>query len=928
MFSISISCVLNRMISILSLVTLVSCTSGSILSVDNLQCEQIDNPLGIDVLNPSLSWKVYSDDTDVTQVAYRVLVSESMEVLKNDKGSCWDSGKVASSNSIQVSYAGVPLQASKTYYWKIKIWDNKGRESEWSDIAYWKMGLLSSVDWGNAKWIAFEDEQKEKRVVPGIHFGGPDELGNMKNVLPYFRKEFKVKKGLKSATAYVSGLGHFEMSLNGRKVGNHFLDPGWTNYDKYALYLTFDLLPYLVKGDNACGITLGNGFYHTPRERYRKCTVSYGMPKTICKILLEYKDGIKEEVVTDQSWKCAPSPIIFSSIYGGEDYDARLEQEGWNASNFDDKDWKNALLTSGPPSLYCQTSTPLAVMDTLLVRERFISETGRWIYDLGQNFSGFVRLKIKAKKGQTIRIWPAELLDDNKDITQVASGGPFYFEYTASGKEDGEWWQPMFTYYGFRYVMLDNVIPEGNDNPNNLPVMQFLEGLHTRNTAPTVGTFTCSNELFNRIFKLIDWSVKNNMASVMTDCPHREKLGWLEEAHLMGNSIHYTYNISRLYAKMIKDMHAAQLSDGLVPSIAPEYVVFEGGFRDSPEYGSAYIMLPWYMYKWYSDKRPIIENYEGMKKYVSYLSSKADNHIVSHGLGDWFDLGPNSPGVSQLTSIAATATATYYNNVCIMAKVAHLIGKKEDAQYYQSLAEDIRSTYNRRFFNPVTKQYDTGSQTANAMAVYMGIVEPADKDAVIKNIMNDLKVRNYNQSSGEIGFRFLLDVLEQAGESEAIFMMNNRDDVPGYGYQLAKGATALTESWAALRYVSNNHCMFGHLMEWFYSGIGGIYQSENSVAYKDIIIQPEPVGDLRYARTTYENKYGIIVSDWKEEGKTFYLHVEIPTNTTGTVYFPYKQIKRLTKNGIDIKDGVVLGEKDRPCVHLGSGKYDFVVEEY
>lgn len=915
--------IFHKITLVLFTVVIYSCGTTSSLSVVNLACERVTNPLGIEVSSPSFSWKLHSNNMDVHQTAYRIIVSEKIENIQENFGDCWDSQKISSDNSIQVYYDGIPLQAEKTYYWKVKVWDNKGEESDWSEVSYWKMGLLKPADWGEAQWISLEN--KENRVVPGIHFGGPDELGDMKNMLPYFRKEFHVKKELKAATAFVSGLGHFEMSLNGQKVGMHFLDPGWTNYDKYALYLSFDILPYLKVGKNACGIMLGNGFYHTPRERYRKCTLSYGNPKTICKMLLEYTDGTKAQIVTDSSWKCAPSPIVFSSIYGGEDYDARLEQKGWNMSEFDDREWQNALQTTGP-SLCSQTATPLQIMDTLVIKEKFISKTGRWIYDLGQNFSGIVRFKVKAQAGQTIRIWPAELLDDNRDITQIASGSPYYFEYTAAGKEEGECWQPQFSYYGFRYVMVENAVPEGTENPNKLPVLQMLEGLHTRNAAQTVGTFTCSNTLFNRIFNLIDWSIKNNMASVMTDCPHREKLGWLEEAHLMGNSIHYTYDIYRLYIKQIKDMKATQLANGLMTSIAPEYVVFEGGFRDAPEYGSAYIMLPWYMYKWYGDKRPIIENYDNMKKYVNYLSSKANNHIISHGLGDWFDLGPLSPGISQLTSIAATATATYYHNICTMKKMAQLMNNKEDEQYFSELATKVSQSYNKHFFNPVSKQYDTGSQSANAMAVYMGLVNPKDKEAVIQNILADLKNRNYAQTSGEIGFRFLLDVLDQAGESETIFRMNNRDDVPGYGYQLAKGATALTESWAALRYVSNNHCMFGHLMEWFYKGIGGIYQSDNSIAYKEIIIQPEPVGDLRYARTTYTTNYGTIVSDWKTEGNTFYLHVEIPTNTTGIVYFPYINPKTLKMNGTNIKNKVLQGELGRSYLHLGSGSYDFVVE--
>ena len=904
---------------------LTGCVPASDLQLVQLRCERIETPLGLENLSPCFSWKICSGDTGVCQTAYRILVATSPEKLANEEGDCWDSQKTESDNSIQVFYAGKPLQSATTYYWKAKIWDNKGNESPWSDVAYWKMGLLTPSDWGSARWIAYENDDAHRRVVPGIHFGGPDELGDMKNVLPYFRKEFEIQKPLKAATAYVSGLGHFEMTLNGQKVGNHFLDPGWTNYDKYALYLAFDIRPYLIKGINVCGMELGNGFYHIPRERYRKCTVSYGVPKAICKILLEYEDGTQEEIVTDRSWKCSPSPVVFSSIYGGEDYDARKEQTGWNKVGFDDSSWKQAWIVEGPPAIHYQATTPLAVMDTLPVKRIFQSSSGRWIYDLGQNFSGIIHVSIKAREGETIRFWPAELLDDNGDVAQGASGAPFYFEYTASGKEKGENWHPKFTYYGFRYIMIENAVPKGEANPHGLPVVEALEGWHTRNTAPTVGTFVCSNQLFNDIFKLIDWSIKSNLASVVTDCPHREKLGWLEVTQLMGNSIHYTYNVNRLYGKVIKDMAAAQLHDGLVPDIAPEYVVFEGGFRDSPEWGSALVVLPWYMYRWYGDKRLITENYEQMKRYVDYLSSKADGHIVSHGLGDWFDLGPNSPGESQLTSIAVTATATYYYDVCIMAEVAQLLDRPDDFSRYQLLAEEIRKAFNERFFNPDSKQYDTGSQTANALAIYMDFVEPEYKADVFANIMDDLKKHGYNQTSGEIGFRFLLNVLEEGGESETIFKMNNRNDVPGYGFQLAKGATSLTESWAALRFVSNNHCMLGHLMEWFYKGVGGIYQTESSIAYKDIVIQPEPVGDLRYARTTFETEYGTIVSDWRKEEGAFYLHVEIPVNSSGTVYFPESGVTSITKNGVDVKTVVEAGENGRPCLHVGSGVYDFVV---
>ena len=910
--------------SILLLVLLTSCAREMApnLRATHLTCEQNDIPLGVEALSPALGWQIESDGRDVLQTACRILVADNPEHLAAGEGNCWDTGKMLSDNNLQVFYAGVPLHPAKTYYWKVKVWDNHGNESVWSEPASWQMGLLSGDDWKGAQWIALQELPANQKVVPGIHGRGSDALGDMKNIPPVFRRDFVVDKPLKKATAFVSGLGHFEMSMNGKKVGDHFLDPGWTAYEQYALYVTFDITSYLQQGANTCGIMLGNGFYHTPRERYLKCVVSHGLPKTKCRILLEYADGSAGEIVTDEKWRTDASPIIFTSIYGGEDYDAQMEQDGWNKPDFDDGRWQVPLVVTGPP-LRSQTATPLKVMDTIAPKRIFQSKNGQWVYDLGQNASGIIDLSIRAEKGQTVKVWPGELIDDDSIVTQRASGEPFRFEYTAAGR-GVETWQPRFTYYGFRYLMLEGAVPEGEANPGNLPVVTTIAGLHTRNAAPQVGSFNCSNDLFNRIFHLIDWSVRSNMASVLTDCPHREKLGWLEVAHLMGSSIRYNYNINRMYNKIIDDMQAAQLPNGMIPDIAPEIVVFADGFRDSPEWGSAYVILPWYLYQWYGDQRPMQAHYEGMKRYVAYLSSTATDHIVSHGLGDWFDLGPNTPGESQLTSKGVTATAIYYYNVCIMQKVAKLLGKADDEAYFGRLAEDIRTAFNKHYFHKDTGQYDRGSQTANAMALYMELVEPQYRQAVFDNIITDLKNRNYSLTPGDIGFRYLLRVLENEGASETIFTINNRDDVPGYGFQLAKGATALTESWAALRFVSNNHCMLGHLMEWFYSGLGGIRQAEGSTAFRNIVVKPEPVGDITSASVSYDAPYGKIISDWKRDDLHFYLNVDIPANTTAQICFPPGAWENLTESGKKIT--TETNAQSRKTVTIGSGKYRFVLQ--
>jgi hypothetical protein len=553
---------------------------------------------------------------------------------------------------------------------------------------------------------------------------------------------------------------------------------------------------------------------------------------------------------------------------------------------------------------------------------------------LGQNASGIVRIAVQGKSGTSVKIVPGELIDPDSAVTQRATGSPYCFTYTLKGKGI-ETWQPQFSYYGFRYVQIEGGVPEGKDNPEGLPVVKELTGLHTRNSAERIGSFWCSNELFNKTYTLIDWAIKSNLSSVVTDCPHREKLGWLEQTHLMGTSIQYNYDVSSLFTKTINDMQSCQLEDGMVPTVAPEYCVFNdktgnpGDFRNSPEWGSAYIILPWYLYQWYGDTKLLKENYDGMKKYVDYLGTKANKNIISFGLGDWYDLGPKNPGRSQLTSLGVTGTATWYYDVNIIVNVAKLLEKKDDVKKYTQLAADIKSAFNQAYFKKDSSQYDRNSQAANAMAIYMGLTEPQFKDKVLASLIKDIRGRNNALTAGDVGYRYVLRALEDGGASDVIFDMNSRSDVPGYGYQLKQGATALTESWQALRNASNNHLMLGHIMEWFYSGLGGLRQEESSVAYKNIIIKPEVVGDVTGARASYQSVYGIIRSEWKKQGNTFLLNIEIPVNTAATVYLPATDAAQVFEGAnpiAKIKDiQFVKSEGSKLLYKIGSGTYAFKI---
>ncbi|TCC90028.1 alpha-L-rhamnosidase [Pedobacter frigiditerrae] len=916
---------MNRILTAFLFFVFAFPTYGQQLKIVDLTCEYRTNPLGVDVAKPSLSWKLQSSQYNVLQSAYQIIVADNLGDLKSNKGNIWDSKKLTSNQSIQVKYNGLKLLSTKKYYWKVKVWDNKGL-SAWSKTSFWQMGLLSITDWKGAHWIAYNKITDSNQT--DLWVDGKKDTFKENNILPMFRKSFGVTKSIKKATVFIAGLGHFEMNLNGQKVGDDFLAPGWTKYDKEALYVTYDLTKQIKAGENVIGVMLGNGFYYVPpiSSRYRKLKSAFGYPKMICRLAIEYTDGTNENIISNPTWKTAPSPITFSSIYGGEDHNANLEQKGWDLPKFDDSKWKSALLVDGP-KLNAQKEEPVKVFENFSAKTIQPVNNGEWVYDLGQNSSAIIELKVRGKKGDTIRITPAELLKADGSVTQRNIGGPSYFTYILKG--DGlETWRPKFMYTGFRYLQVKGGVPVSKENSSNRAIIEDLKGLHIRNAATTVGSFNSSNELFNKTFTLIDWAIKSNMVSVFTDCPHREKLGWLEELHLMGSSVRYNYDVAPLFKKALQDMKNSQTADGLIPEIAPEYVQFTWGgdmFRDSPEWGSSGILMPWYLYQWYGDKQAVVDYYPMMQRYINYLKTKANNHILAQGLGDWYDLGPNPPGVSQLTPMGVTGTAIYYYDLKILEKIANLIGKPQDAIAYKNLAVEVRKAFNAKFFNAETKQYATGSQAANAMAVYMELVEPQYKQAVVDNIIKDIRSKNNSLTAGDIGYRYLLRVLEDEGRSDVIFDMNSRSDVPGYGMQIAKGATALTESWAALPTVSNNHFMLGHLMEWFYSGVGGIRQDEGAIAFNKIKIQPEIVGDLTSANTSYNSPYGLITTNWKKSATSFELEVNIPANTSATVYLPVNGPQSIINEG-NGEFKILNYDGNKAKIAIGSGVYKFKVQ--
>ncbi|MFC2124589.1 family 78 glycoside hydrolase catalytic domain [Bacteroidota bacterium] len=791
--------------------------------------------------------------------------------------------------------------------------------------------ISSNEDFANAKWIAYEVLPDSMKIFPGSHTASGnktvgDKLGDKglkRSVIPMFRKEFYIDD-VKQAFIDICGLGHYELYINGSKVGDRFLSPGWTDYTKRYLFNTFDITEYIRSGNNTIGVIVGNGFFNINRERYRKLIVAYGYPRLIFNITLTKENGSVEQVVSDENCKASKSPITYSSIYGGEDYDARLEQDGWAESGFNDSHWNNVLIVKDTIDQFVpEKDYPLKIIQEFEVKNILTSKTGRTIYDFGQNTSGTISIKVKGNRGAVIRIKPDELINNEGNVTQRSGGGPYKYNYTLRG-EGLESWQPKFTYYGLRYADVDLIEPEGATENSEILDIRML---HTRNASPTVGSFSCSDTLFNQVFDLINWGIKNNLASVITDCPHREKLGWLEVPYLMGTSIHYNYDVRFLYNKVIDDMLSSQLENGMVPNIAPAYMISRGAFRDSPEWGSASVIIPWLLYKLYGDKEAIVRSYFMMKRYVEYLNSKTENHILSYGLGDWFDLGPDFPGEAQLTPKAVTATSIFYYDLKILIQTAGLLGYKNDVIKYEELSRNVKKAFLEAYFQPNSGVVSTGSQTAYAMPLYTGLIPEEHKPRVFTNLVESIINNNYALTSGDIGYHFLVRVLSHQGRSDILYKMNNRTDVPGYGYQLKKGATSLTESWAALPSVSNNHMMLGHLMEWFYNGLGGIYQDENSIAYNRIVIAPKPVGNIHWVNCSFNSPKGLISSNWKLDNGKYVLNVKIPEETEARIVLPvgYNESKCSVTN---LKDGNIIepGMTDR-SFHLPGGSYEISTDQ-
>lgn len=872
-------------------------------------CDYQTTPLLVEDASPRFGWQLESRK-GAMQSAYAI------EVETADGKSVWESGKVNSEASQLIPYEGAALDPLSRYRWRVRVWDEQDEASDWSEYA--TFGTAPDVEWlEEAAWIgavSYADaKMPEGRKFHGGELRKPEVRAAWEAVdsLAWrsiqLRKEFTTSKRIAEATVFVCGLGHYELSINGEKIGDGEFTPLWSDYHKTVYYNAFDVTEQLLKGENTLGVLLGNGFYNiADRSRYRKLQIGFGPETLLLRLRIRYADGTEQFISSDESWRYDLSPITFNTIYGGEDYDARLEQKGWDEAGFDDTAWRPVVVQEAPKgALAPQQAPPVKIMKRYGVKEvhkltpeeveKATTQTKRTVdpsallLDMGQNLAGFPEITVSGERGAKITLVVAEAKTDSNATQQRQTGRQHYYTYILKG-EKGETWHPRFSYYGFRYILLEGAVLAGMENPDNLPVVEHINSCFVHSSAEDVATFESDSEVFNAAHMLIHNAVRSNMQAVWTDCPHREKLGWLEQVHLNGPGLLYNYNLTTYLPKVLRDIADAQREDGMIPTTAPNYVIFEGpgmdDFADSPEWSITCIMAPFMYYETYGDDRLIRAYYPVMRRWVDYLSARAEGSLIDFGLGDWYDYGDFRAGFSRNTSIGLVASAHYYMGAHYLAKAAKLVGDEENAAHYNALAEEIKSAFNAKYLNLETNQYGTASQCSNALPLFLEMVPQERRAAVLENLVADIKAHGTRLTTGDVGNRYLFQTLARNGLNELMCEMHNHWEAPGYGFQLQYGATTLTEQWDPRQGSSWNHFMMGQIDEWLFRSLLGIQPDPNGKGYQQITIAPAPVGDLKWAKGSIETLYGAVSVDWQRDETCFTLNVTIPDNCRAQILLP------------------------------------------
>ncbi|HWR99161.1 MAG TPA: family 78 glycoside hydrolase catalytic domain, partial [Prolixibacteraceae bacterium] len=888
---------------LLFLLIFFSCAPDTVdFEVNDLRCEYLTDPIGIETPSPRLSWKMETGRNGALQSAYQVQVATSDTLLAKNLPDLWDSGIVKSKNSTQIEYKGKELQSGIKVFWRVRIRDQQHITSAWSKTANWEMGLTGS-ELLQARWI-----------------GAPGSIntGNWKLPAPQFRKEISLSKPVKRGRAYISGLGYYELSVNGKKIGDHLLSPNQTNYDERklekwneskignmtttVLYETFDITSSLKSGSNAIGVMLGNGWY-IQADRPDDTMLWYDTPRFIALFEIEYEDGSREQVISDESWKTAVSPIIYNGLHTGEIYDARMEQKGWNEAGFDGSKWQKAELVR-PPSgkLMSQVSPPDRITRTIKAVSVTERVKGVYRFDMGEMISGWARLKIEGKRGTTLQLRFIEELGPGYDQSDT---------YILKG-EGTETWEPRFTWHAFRYV-------DVYGSPAVLTA-DNLEGRVVNTDIRPAGTFECSNNLLNKILDNYRRTQLGNVhGGLPSDCPHRERRGYTGDGQISAEAAIYNFDLSQFYTKWLNDIRDAQNHQtGYVPNTTPYQ---DGG--GGTAWGSAYIIIPWHMYQFYGDTRILTEHYQGMKHWIEYMKSQLDKDglLVNQGLGEWVP--------PELVEIPADfVNSCYYYRCCrLMSQISSILDKETDQMYFKRLAEKSRSDINNAWFDKKTYTYSVGKQGANAFPLGFGITEENDALGTFENLLNKvIKENKAHFDTGILGTPLLLDVLTDFGRIDVAYTLMNQRDYPGFGHMIEKGATTIWETW--LGDASHSHPMFGSVCAWYYRSLGGIAPDPEQPGFKNTIIRPIPVSALSYVNCSYPSSYGTIRSNWKLMGEDYHLEITIPANSTATVYVLAENEQMVTENGSSLSGNKFVRflryEGQYAVYSVASGTYRFL----
>lgn len=895
-------------IFLILLTSIIATNVSAQLKVGELVCEYHENPIGIDVISPRFSWKLFSDKQDVIQTAYEIRVAESPKKLNNKNNLIWTSGKVESDQSVNVEYQGPDLNSMQRAYWMVRTWDNQGHVSEWSKPAFWETGILNTEEW-QASWITKEEEVLEESLP-----------------VQYYRDEFVCSKKVSTARVYVTSLGLYQLYLNGQKVGDQLFTPGFTSYNKRVQYQAFDVTAMLQE-NNAIGAMVGDGWYRG-YIGWQGDKAYYGdQLGLLVQLQVNYTDGSSQVINTGKDWKVSYGPILESDIYNGEKYDARKEMDGWATYGFDESNWEEVNILNHPKDiLVASNGLPVRAIKEIKPVKILTTPKGEKVLDLGQNIVGWVRMKVKGEAGDKVTLQFAEVLDkDGNFYTKNLRSADATDIYTLKGGDE-EVYEPYFTFHGFRYVKLEGY-------PGEL-TKDKITGVVIHSDMKPTGSFSCSDTLINQLQSNIQWGQRDNFLDIPTDCPQRdERVGWTGDAQVFSMTAAFNYNVAPFFTKWLKDLALDQQPDGEVPNVIPD--MWNNKLGGAAGWADAAVIVPWTVYRAYGDKRILEAQYASMMAWVQYMKKHAGDNLIwdekRHQWGDWLSYHSDKAGYpGAYTETDLIATAYYSYSTSILAKTARILGKTQDAEKLEELVQDIKKAFAREYITP-NGRLVSHTQTAYAMALSFDLIPDELREEAAGYFAGQVK-KFRHLTTGFLGTPLLCTTLSAIGRDDLAFMLLNRKDYPGWLYPVTQGATTIWERWDTMKpdgsiiegMNSFNHYAYGAIGEWLYNYVAGLSIDVDKPGYKHVLFNPHPGGGLTNARAEIESMYGLVKSAWKIEDEKFIYEVSIPVNSTGTVTLPMSQGKTVTLNSkpLDNKQS----ESGNVSVSLGSGNYMFEYE--